>query len=222
MSSITIPAGLPSARLYFMPRMRPMMRRMNLSSTTMCRNVPGTVDLDLVSRLPNTVQRPFVSDNSHSFGEFTPAGADGCCAAVLLAWVHVTRCLGFGQLAYNKRMRILTASQASDVAFEDPRLGHGLLTYALCHDGLKHSKADYKPSDGRIYISEWLSYAVQRVPQLTADIAAGKIRAHSAEGRNLTRDVPLFGRETIRDRTIAQQPSLFDSTRRPDSIVLIE
>ena len=43
---------------------------------------------------------------------------------------------GLGQLAYDKAMRILAASQAEDVALESAQLKHGLLTYALAVDGL--------------------------------------------------------------------------------------
>jgi len=38
---------------------------------------------------------------------------------------------GLGQLSYDKGMRILTATQAANVAIESGSLGHGLLTYAL-------------------------------------------------------------------------------------------
>jgi uncharacterized caspase-like protein len=38
---------------------------------------------------------------------------------------------GRGQLAYDKGMRILAATQADNVALESEKLGQGLLTYAL-------------------------------------------------------------------------------------------
>src|SRR5262249_43838475 len=47
---------------------------------------------------------------------------------------------GLGQLAYDKGMRILAASQADDVALEVARLQHGLLTYALVEEGLRSDK----------------------------------------------------------------------------------
>src|SRR6185503_6290727 len=49
---------------------------------------------------------------------------------------------GMGQLAYDKGIRVLAASQADDVALEINRLRHGLLTYALMHDGLERGQAD--------------------------------------------------------------------------------
>lgn len=42
---------------------------------------------------------------------------------------------GLGQLAFDKGIRILAATQANDVALEDGKLGHGLLSFAL-NEGL--------------------------------------------------------------------------------------
>jgi hypothetical protein len=130
---------------------------------------------------------------------------------------------GLGQLAYDKRMRVLAASQASDVAFEDPQVGHGLLTYALCKDGLRGGKADFEPSDGRVTLGEWLRYGERRVPALADDITAGKVRATSVTGRDLglrpgEREVE-FRHEAAR-RRVAQRPSLFDFTRGSDPVTL--
>jgi hypothetical protein len=76
---------------------------------------------------------------------------------------------GLAQLAYEKGMYILTASQSYQAAMETSRLGHGFLTYALVEDGLKSSMADILPRDGRILAKEWLEYAIARVPQLQLD-----------------------------------------------------
>jgi uncharacterized caspase-like protein len=58
---------------------------------------------------------------------------------------------GLGQLAYDKGMQILAATQADNVALESERLGQGLLTYALVQDGLKARKAasDGNPAQSR-------------------------------------------------------------------------
>ncbi len=72
-------------------------------------------------------------------------------------------------------MRILAASQSFAPAFEDARIGHGLLTYALCKEGLEKGKADFAPKDGRITMREWLQFGVNRVPNLFADIGTGKV-----------------------------------------------
>jgi len=80
---------------------------------------------------------------------------------------------GLGQLAYDKRMRILTASQADQKA-EKSTLGAGLLTYSLV-SGLNQGSADRSPKDGKIYLREWLRYAVQYVPQLYKQKYHGKV-----------------------------------------------
>lgn len=43
---------------------------------------------------------------------------------------------GAWQLAYDKGMIILAATQAADVALESEKIGQGLLTYALVQEGL--------------------------------------------------------------------------------------
>ena len=83
---------------------------------------------------------------------------------------------GLGQLAYDKGIRILAATQADDVALEDARLGQGLLTYALAVDGLGAGEADVD-GDGDIRIDEWLVYAVRRLPTLANDARVGRISA---------------------------------------------
>jgi len=75
---------------------------------------------------------------------------------------------GFGQLAYDKRMRVLAASQTDGFAIEDERLQHGLLTYALLADGLTKKEADHAPKDGIISVGEWLRYAVGSAAVLVA------------------------------------------------------
>jgi WD40 repeat protein len=132
---------------------------------------------------------------------------------------------GLGQMAYSKRMRILAASQASDVAFEDARLGHGLLTFALLGDGLKKGLADFSPKDNRITVGEWLRYGVQRVPALVDDIAAGKLHAVSSQGRNLVlprgkRGLTVIDDDVKRRKGLAQQPALFDFTRGAYDVLL--
>ncbi len=73
---------------------------------------------------------------------------------------------GLAQLAYEKGMFILTASQGFQAAKEDARLGHGYLTFALIEEGLKSRAADRQPKDGQILLREWLDFAAERVPQI--------------------------------------------------------
>jgi uncharacterized caspase-like protein len=77
---------------------------------------------------------------------------------------------GLGQLSYDKGMRILTSTQADDVALESALVEQGLLTYALTRDGLESARADFRPHDNRITVAEWLAYGVERVPALHAEV----------------------------------------------------
>jgi hypothetical protein len=119
---------------------------------------------------------------------------------------------GLGQLAYDKAMRILAASQADDVALESERLKQGLLTYALVHDGLARDPDGKRVADakhaGKLTLAEWLRYGEQHTPALFEDIRVG-------------RKVPVYvGRDSIaspgfKEKVVdhAQTPSLFDFAR---------
>jgi WD40 repeat protein len=77
---------------------------------------------------------------------------------------------GLAQLAYEKGMYILTASESFQVARETSELGHGLMTYSLL-EGLEITadktklKAD-TDGNSNIFEREWFNFAVERVPQL--------------------------------------------------------
>jgi uncharacterized caspase-like protein len=121
---------------------------------------------------------------------------------------------GLGQLAYDKGMRILAATQADNVALESEKLGQGLLTYALIDEGLKDHKAA-PDGKGPITIGAWLHYAEQRVPQLYDDVQSGKIQvakvvAANDASRSITKEPivdPAF-RDLVAKH--AQTPQLFD------------
>jgi WD40 repeat protein len=118
---------------------------------------------------------------------------------------------GLGQLAYDKAMRVLAASEVGDVALESAHLEHGLLTYALVHDGLARGPLGKRGADlnqdGRLTLAEWLRYGEQHTPALFEDIRAGR------------RGVALVGQEPAveqgsRERvTRIQTPMLFDFAR---------
>jgi WD40 repeat protein/uncharacterized caspase-like protein len=129
---------------------------------------------------------------------------------------------GLGQLSYDKGMRILTASQADDVALESGLVRHGLLTYALVHDGLEAEQADFTPKDGRILLAEWLQYAVQRVPKLVAEVRAGALQdfGRPEHTRGLSIVVPEDGSSLDQDAASLQQPSLFDFAQTKRETVL--
>lgn len=111
---------------------------------------------------------------------------------------------GLGQLAYEKGVRLLVATQSDNVALENKSLKQGLLSFALIQDGLVGNKADYKAKDGTIFVDEWLRYGVERVPLLFAEVKKGT-------GRILVQDAP--GATPAQNLKI-QQPALFDFTRR--------
>lgn len=76
---------------------------------------------------------------------------------------------GLAQLAYEKGMSILTASQAYQAALESAQLGHGYLTFALIQEALASRVADRAPSDGSVTVDEWFNHAIGRVPALQLD-----------------------------------------------------
>jgi WD40 repeat protein len=72
---------------------------------------------------------------------------------------------GLGQLAYDKGMRILAASQADDIALEIESLHQGLLTYAL-REGLMAGKDGKLPaaSEGEVTLQSWLKVSARASP----------------------------------------------------------
>jgi WD40 repeat protein len=140
---------------------------------------------------------------------------------------------GLGQLSYDKGMRILTSTQADDVALESALVEQGLLTYALTRDGLEAARADFLPRDARITFAEWLAYGVARVPTLHAEvekrIAEMKATSSAAglDGDGQARVVVLAegGGRGLRvkvsgQQARTQQPALFDFARRRRDAVL--
>ena len=113
---------------------------------------------------------------------------------------------GLGQLAYDKRMRVLAASQADESAQESDKLLHGVLTYALIQSGLTERKADWKPVDQKITVGEWLSYAELAVPHYTLDPAQTPTTKSAGD---------RFGND---GKTI-QIPALFDFSKT-DTLIL--
>jgi WD40 repeat protein len=125
---------------------------------------------------------------------------------------------GLGQLAFDKGMRILAASQADDVALESDLIKQGLLSFALVQDGLVERRADHHPIDEKIMLEEWLRYGVSRVPSLAEEVEAGSLAPApgASEGRG---EVITFAGESMTKRVI-QQPALFDFTKGRRDVVL--
>jgi len=72
---------------------------------------------------------------------------------------------GLAQLAYEKGMYVLTASQSDEAAFESKKLEHSYLAYALLEEGIKAGAAD-ADGNGQIFLNEWFNYATDRVPTM--------------------------------------------------------
>jgi WD40 repeat protein len=120
---------------------------------------------------------------------------------------------GLGQLAYDKGMWVLAATQADNVALESDQLGGGLLTYALTKEGLSEGFADLD-RNGRITLAEWLKYAVQRVPFLYRDVVEGRVRLqHRGE---------IITAQALRRVLVSrdQVPELYDFHAGTEEIVL--
>jgi len=113
---------------------------------------------------------------------------------------------GLGQLAYDKGMRVLAASEADSVALEFDQLQHGILTYALAEDGLAQSEADRNPSDGTISLSKLLRYGVSRVPELEQEIQDGSVQIAPKKRKDVSLIASLSGAEQVH----MQRPVLFD------------
>ena len=111
---------------------------------------------------------------------------------------------GLAQLAYEKGMYVLTASQSYQAALESSQLGHGYLTYALAEEGLKSPEADKQPADGRITAAEWFEYAARCVPELQAQA----IKQAAVNGRKLTFDIVAPG-ATSTDNGRLQTPRVY-------------
>lgn len=114
---------------------------------------------------------------------------------------------GFGQLAYDKGMRVLVASQADNIALEVGKARQGLLTYSLL-EGLvsRQGKLLADNNGDGLRLSEWLSYGERRTPSLYQDALDGKLQMIS---RNSGPD-PSFSEAVARR---AQTPRLFDFGR---------
>ena len=134
---------------------------------------------------------------------------------------------GLGQLAYDKRMRILTSTQADDVALESQLIRQGLLTYALTHDGIEAEQADFKPKDRTITLAEWLEYGVRRVPALYEEVKRGELQSfgQGPEKRGLVHSAgktgSVIGAGSSAMKKGYQQPSLFDFSRKKIDIALV-
>jgi WD40 repeat protein/uncharacterized caspase-like protein len=118
---------------------------------------------------------------------------------------------GLGQLAYDKDMKILSATQADNIALEAKNLGQGLLSYVLLEDGINLALAD-ADKDKKLFDDEWLSFAEMRVPELYQEARNGK-RDVIIDGRNVKGDGTRDTLELEENQNL-QSPHLFNFKRR--------
>lgn len=121
---------------------------------------------------------------------------------------------GLGQLAYDKGMMILAASQADNVALESARVRHGLLTYALLKEGIEAGRADNQPKDQKVLLTEWLNYGVSRVPSLAEEVRKGAV----TDLKGIRVIVPPSSNAAAQPP--AQQPSLFNFKKQRREVIL--
>jgi hypothetical protein len=121
---------------------------------------------------------------------------------------------GLGQLAFDKLIRILAATQADDVALESANLRQGLLTASLS-EGLQPGTTSLRgdeDGDGNVGLDEWLRYAVERLPALSEEARKGG-PAMAARGVRLVMRTPAAPPRV-------QEPSLFDFSTEDSPVVV--
>lgn len=121
---------------------------------------------------------------------------------------------GLGQLAYDKGMRVLTASQAEGVALESDQLRHGMLSYAMFEEGLEDQRADRAPVDQRVSFAELLDFATTRVPDLYLEIANDQFQPVQRGTMDLSFVVDGTAPTEPEGGRFLQRPALFDFSDR--------
>jgi hypothetical protein len=113
---------------------------------------------------------------------------------------------GLGQLAYDKAMLVLAASQTDESAVELGKLEHGLLTYTLL-EGLgvagKAPRPRVDPTSARLTLSSLLTYAAEEAPEVFRAAKEGRL-----EGRGVTAAVGEPWRAGTLEAFVARWPSL--------------
>ena len=108
---------------------------------------------------------------------------------------------GLAQLANDKGMYILTASQSLEAAYVSLALKRSYLSFALIEEGLKTPEvADVAPKDGLLSIREWFDYATNRVPQLRQDVTSGLLKVEQDKGLEEVEEKPVKNVGTQRPR----------------------
>jgi WD40 repeat protein len=138
------------------------------------RDAPGRGQVGETARLEDLLRRCITSDDLARWLRGVDAGEivlllDTCQSAGSVAppgYKHGPfGSRGLGQLAYDKGMRVLAASQFDRDDYEPPVLGHGLLVYALIEEGL-YGRATAGVTDAGLTLGRLLAQASRRLPEL--------------------------------------------------------
>jgi hypothetical protein len=131
---------------------------------------------------------------------------------------------GLGQLAYDKDMQILAATQADNVALE-ARSSARVCSPTLCSRRRFKARKAAPEGNGPITIKTWLHYAEKRVPEIYEDICAGRPKvvafdAADAKRQLVARDSSINPAFYIQAAQNAQTPALFDFYRQKADAML--
>jgi len=125
---------------------------------------------------------------------------------------------GMGQLAYDKGMRILAATQPDTTAAEinyvnrNVKIQNGLLTYSLIKHGLVEQKSDTN-GDKIILLPEWLNFGIIDVPKVYQEIKNCPSGGRCVDSRN-GEDVRIRFISKGEGDSDSQHPYLFDFTEK--------
>ena len=102
---------------------------------------------------------------------------------------------GLGQLAWDKDIQVLAASQAFQDARGIAELGHSALAYALVQEGLIDKKA--ADSLGGIELTALLKYGTNEVPKLYSRYLSGETETQQPKLFDFTAKTPGNGRDSL-------------------------
>jgi hypothetical protein len=124
---------------------------------------------------------------------------------------------GLGQLAYDKGMIVLAATQTADYALESGDIGHGLLTFSMAVAGLIGPEDEdgfvfqtYSKDGKTASFRDLFNFTAIYVPLLHEEIASGKLVMARTSRVTYAKD----------KRAGAQKPQIFDFSRRDPPQVL--
>lgn len=129
---------------------------------------------------------------------------------------------GFGQLAYDKRLKVLVATQSDNDAIQaDGIIKGGLLTYALIDEGLIEGKADSESEkDGKIMLDEWLEYGEAQIPRIFKIASETQILSTGVKKRLVWKKLNNSNNFNAEQQKVLQRASLFNFSRQNNDTLL--